>query len=182
MASLRTGLSSSKICQNSVNTYSASFAPIRVRPCSLRHNLKLAFPCSPFCCIYWNKHTGLCTNHGSWMQQPKHALCLEPQLCGQCRPRVKRVHPTEGHQNPRTHHLASINPSAQAGSCPKYYRGKTEDTNQRTRLSKYRTLSSTIFGRVLFLQLFVPHSLSNRTYSFQNFYIIVCQEMCQCTK
>ena len=65
MASLRTSLSSTKICQNSVNTYSlvylALLARFRFRPRSLRHSIKLALLCSPV------------TNHG-------HLSMLEEML------------------------------------------------------------------------------------------------------
>ena len=100
-------------------------------------------------------------------------------------------HQAKEHQNPRTHHFASLSPfvtqgfwkfTAQAGSCPKENFRKTEDVNHRSRLSKCRTLSTTIFGHCLFRNVsrLTFHSRT-RTYQFKNCHIIVCQEFCQCT-
>ena len=82
---------------------------------------------------------------------------FEPQLCGlRCRAGVNRVDATKGHQNPRTRHIASLSPLVTQRfykfhcTGPKELFRKTEDGHHGTRLSKCRTLSTTIFGHALF--------------------------------
>ena len=80
MASLRTSLSSTKICQNSLNTCSLVYLALLLdsgcgQVLTVKHRTGLSS---------WNRYTSLCTDHGPWMQWPKHA-CIPifgAAICG----------------------------------------------------------------------------------------------------
>ena len=93
MASLRTGLSSTKICENYF-FYVFPFVPASFTP--IRHNNKLAFLSSPIYRILWNNHNSLCTNDGPWMQKPKRSCvsslwAVVPPRGQTCKHRAKRA-------------------------------------------------------------------------------------------
>ena len=189
MAPLRTNLSSTKIRQNSFNMYTIVNLALL-----LDSGFGQVLPVNSSNWPFSSRESTECIKTGT--------VACEPITAPGCRSRNMLVsslravapprgqssrHQAQGHQNPRTHHITSLSPFVtqgfceflSAGTCPKDFYRNTEDISHRSRLSKCRTLSTSIFGHALFRDI-LPHSSRNRNYLFQNSFIIVCQEFCQC--
>ena len=165
------------------------YNPFRIRPCSpvITSNWPLFARQSAEC-------IGTCTLACVPMMAPgcTGQNILVSRASGlRCRPGVKRIDPTKGAREPTKAPRRFLSPFVIQGFCEflcttweltENVQGKTEDTNHRTRSSKCRTHSTTIFRHALFCDFFVSHSLSNSklTHSRTSTSLFV-KKLCQCT-